>query len=216
MSGSTDWTRRAYAFLLQRPAIAVSIFLVIVVALVAAAIVWPDRVDQFGWVALVAVTLLYALFTGMMAVEIRQQSLRLGEQLDLLDKQRGLLKEQQYNAVAPVVHLDAFVDAKGDVTVTFRNVGLGPALNLRCWIDDEEHPELRANLSKVIDRGVVGVGEGYAPTIPTGVPGYKLGIGYVRCQYKDIFGRVYESALMMPANAKPDTKYGVAKHEEVF
>lgn len=153
--------------------------------------------------ALVFVTAAYAYFT----FQIVQAS----------NKQARIMVEQQVNSAAPVITLQ--VQRQKDtpngleVDLVWMNIGKGPALNLRCWIEDPEHHELRVQ-QRAICRTAIEValtdstyGEG---TIHTGIPKYKLGLGYIRAQYESIFDRTYESCLFFPENVAPELRYGGA------
>lgn len=152
--------------------------------------------------ALVYVTAAYAFFT----YQIVKTS----------DKQARIMSEQQVNSAAPVITLEVRrqkpTPNELEVDLVWMNIGKGPALNLRCWIEDPEHPELRVQ-QRAICRTAVAVAlrdtmcEG---TIHTGIPNYKLYVGYIRAQYESIFNITYESCLFFPENAAPELKYVVA------
>ena len=150
--------------------------------------------------ALVYVTGAYAFFTFQI--------------FKISDKQARIMGEQQVNSAAPVITLEVRRQKKTpnelEVDLGWMNIGKGPALNLRCWIEDPEHPELRVR-QRAICRTAIEVAlsdimsEG---TIHTGIPEYKLGVGYIRAQYESVFNRTYESCLFFPENAAPELKYG--------
>lgn len=160
-----------------------------------------EAINVFLIGALVLVTAIYARETTVVAKATREQA--------------ELLRQQQHNAVAPVIELEAASIGIEEVNVGFSNIGLGPALNFRCWIEDEQYPRLRT-AHKGIFRYALGRGDTGQRTIATGIGGYKLGVGYIRAQYEDVFGRTYESCLIFPANALPELKYGIAKDKIVF
>ncbi len=144
---------------------------------------------------LVLVTMWYGAHAKRMAKEAK--------------KQAEIMLNAQFNAVAPVIELDA--GGTKTIRIGWQNVGVASALNFRCWIEDEEYPELR-NVRKAVHRTVVALsGEGREQDIDTEIEGYTLGIGYVRAQYESILGKTYESCLLFPANAAPELKYGEAK-----
>ncbi len=129
--------------------------------------------------------------------------------------------EQHVNSAAPVITLEVVrqkdTPCELEIDLGWLNIGKGPALNFRCWIEDPEHPELRVR-QRAICRTAVEVALSdklFAGTIHTGIPGYKLGIGYVRAQYESIFGRTYESCLFFPTNTAPELKYGEANYADV-
>ena len=151
--------------------------------------------------ALVYVTAAYAFFT----FQIVKTS----------DKQARIMSEQQVNSAAPVVMLEARYNEEPSgvtISVSWKNIGKGPALNFRCWVEDEDHPGLRV-LRKAICRTAIEVALSESMStgfIYTEIPGYRLGIGYIRAQYESIFNRTYESCLFFPENAAHELKYGEA------
>jgi len=119
--------------------------------------------------------------------------------------------QQRHEAVAPVVDLDA--SGTSDIEVGFLNIGMGPALNFRCWVEDPQYPHLRSR-QHCVSRCAVGTAlNDIASTgiMRTGLPNYSLGQGYIRAQYEDVFGVTYESCLLFSENALPELKYGRAK-----
>jgi len=122
------------------------------------------------------------------------------------------LVEQQVNSAAPVVMLEAgYIETAAGIAVFWLNIGKGPALNFRCWVEDEEHPGLRR---KAICYTAIAVALNESMStlyIRTDeIPGYRLGIGYIRAQYESTFNITYESCLFFPENAAPKLKYGKA------
>jgi hypothetical protein len=171
--------------------------------------------------ALVYVTAAYAFFT----LQIVKTS----------EKQARIMGEQQVNIAAPVITLKAdrhiqIVEEFSEqalkkyleveriyIKVAYMNIGKGPALNFRCWIEDPEYPELRA-LSKAICQTAIEVtltGSPYEGIIKTEISNYCLGTAYIRAQYESIFGITYESCLFFPTNAAPELKYGKAKAGDI-
>lgn len=158
--------------------------------------------------ALVYVTGAYALFT----FQIVRAS----------DKQARIMSEQQVNSAAPVITLEVRrqkpTPNELEVDLGWMNIGKGPALNLRCWIEDPEHPELRVQ-HRAICRTAVEVAlrdTMCEVTIHTGITNYKLGLGYIRAQYESIFNRTYESSLFFPENTAPELKYGEATERVIL
>ncbi len=158
--------------------------------------------------ALVYVTAAYVFLTSQVITVSRQQA--------------KIMEEEQLNSAAPVVMLDVRSTEKptaneAEISVGWMNIGKGPALNFRCWIEDPEHPELRVR-QKAICRTAIEVALSDVMsenTIHTGISGYKLGMGYIRAQYESIFKRTYESCLLFPTNAAPELKYGKAKDDDI-
>jgi len=158
--------------------------------------------------ALVYVTAAYAFFT----FQIVKTS----------EKQARIMGEQQVNSAAPVVTLEVRRQKQTpnelEVDLGWINIGKGPALNLRCWIEDPEHHELRVR-QRAICRTAVEVAlrdTMYEGTIHTGIPNYRLGLGYIRAQYESIFNRTYESCLFFSENAAPELKYGEATERVIL
>lgn len=132
-------------------------------------------------------------------------------------QQAGIMVDEQLNSAAPVIVLEA-AHRKGpsknevEIEVRWMNIGKGPALNFRCWIEDGEHPELRVRQKAICRTAVeVALSDTVAiGTIHTGILEYTLGVGYVRAQYESVFKKTYESCLLFSENAAPELKYGEA------
>ncbi len=141
-------------------------------------------------IALVVVTITYAKSTYDIAQDTKRHRESSEEQLQVL-------KDQQYNAVAPVVALASASDANA-IKVHLVNVGAGPALNIRCWIEDKQHKELKGKGFAIAALGIR-VREDLVPVkmIRTNVQGYQLEKNKcrLRIEYEDIFGQKYESTF---------------------
>jgi len=151
--------------------------------------------------ALVYVTAAYAFFTFRI--------------VKISDKQASIMSEAQVNSAAPVVMLEASYNegtSETEIAVSWKNIGKGPALNFRCWVEDKECPDLRVPRKAICRTAVeVALSENMCTgLIHTEIPGYRLGVGYIRAQYESIFNRTYESCLLYFENAAPELKYGEA------
>jgi hypothetical protein len=137
---------------------------------------------------LIAVTALYAYWTS--------------QTVKAANRQAQIMLNAEYDAAKPVVKLE--VEGRGQLKVTCENIGKGPALNLRCWVDDKEHPELQE--VKVFGTAVA-AGEQYvsfvSADIHTGIKDYTLRVGALIAHYESIFKRTYESSLLVSTNANP-------------
>jgi len=158
--------------------------------------------------ALVYVTATYVILTSQVLTVSKQQA--------------EIMKEEQLNSAAPVVSLvissrEHPILNEVEIDVGLMNIGKGPALNFRCWIEDPEHPELRAPQKAICCTAIeVALSDIVSErTIRTGISGYKLGMGYIRAQYESIFKKTYESCLLFPTNAAPELKYGAAKDDDI-
>ena len=179
----------------------------VVVGVIVKMNVWPAEAYQAALTAaLVAVTAAYVVLTSKVVTASREQT--------------RIMQEQQRNNAAPVVMLSC-TESRGanevEINVGWRNIGKGPALNFRCWIEDPEHPELRA-LDRAICRTAVEVAlsDVISPAIiHTGIPDYKLGAGYIRAQYESVFKITYESCLSFSENAAPELRYGEAEKDDI-
>jgi len=169
--------------------------LTIILLRVSKAIDTAETLDIAVLTTLVIVTMLYAKSTRKMATEMK--------------KQAEIALNGQFNAVAPVIELDG--EGRKIIWIGWRNVGTGPALNFRCWIEDKEHPELRNVKKAVCLRAIAASDDAKKQNIDTEIADYRLGIGHVRAQYESILGKTYESCLFFPSNAAPELKYGEAK-----
>ena len=175
------------------PGIILAIIIIVMIIMVATKSPTLEHVLLAG---LIGVTTWYAYSTIKIARTTKQQA--------------EIMLNGQFNAVAPVIELDVHGIAK-DFLIVWRNIGMGPALNFRCWIEDEQHPEFR-NVHKAVWSGAVARdGVPKQSRLDTEIRGYQLGIGYLRAQYESVFGKTYESCLLFPANAAPELKYGEAK-----
>lgn len=159
--------------------------------------------------ALVYVTATYVYLTSKVVSASKQQT--------------EIARNQQINSAAPVISLSSYRDTIpgtkdfGAIGVYYANIGKGPALNFRCWIEDPEHPEFRVK-DRAICRTAIEVAiseEGYKERIATGIEEFKFGLGYIRAQYESIFGLTYESSLHFSENAAPELKYGEAKKDDI-
>ena len=130
--------------------------------------------------------------------------------VEVANRQAEIMKNAQFNAVAPVIALG--VKGTKIIWIDWRNIGTGPALNFRCWIEDVEHPQLR-NVKKAVCLRAIAAGDGPRnKNIDTEIEGYTLHTGmgyrYLRAQYESVFGKTYESRLISWTNAAPELKYG--------
>lgn len=152
---------------------------------------------------LVGVTMVYARYTRKMSKEMK--------------KQADIMLAGQYNAVAPVIKLIAGQASGGQILIEWENVGLGPALNFYCWIEDREHPQLRSQ-GKMIYRSVIPSEHSLKDKaiieneyFQTGIEDYKLGreSGYVRAQYQGIHGKekFYETCLFFSSPNRSKIEY---------
>lgn len=126
------------------------------------------------------------------------------------NKQAEIMLNAEYNAAAPVIRLAT--SGTGDISIDWENVGKGPALNFQCWIEGEEHAELRIG-KKVRFHTVIAAGESGHDTIYTEIKGYKLGVGYIKARYQSVFRKTYESCLIFSSDPAPEFKYGEAKED---
>lgn len=147
---------------------------------------------------LIAVTALYVYLTS--------------RNVETANKQAEIMLNAEHNAAAPVVTLFASAEEAENITVDWKNIGKGPALNIRCWIEDDAHPELQTG-QKMSSRTHIAVNEKGRFDLRTGIKGYTLGVGYVRAQYQSVFGKTYESCLIFSTNSPPELKYGEAKED---
>ena len=107
------------------------------------------------------------------------------------------------NAVSPIVNLAAKVIDQDQITVSYQNVGRGPALNLRIWLEleyDEQFDYLKSEEMK--NRGftaALGVGQdgqlawddsqGVLPTRTSGID--------IVAEYSDVFRQGFVSKLQI-------------------
>lgn len=123
------------------------------------------------------------------------------------NKQAEIMLNAEYNTATPVIKLK--VEGRGQIKITWENVGKGPALNLRCWIEDNKHPELQADK---MSSTAIAVGESdmgfVSADIHTGIKDYVLDAGCVRAKYESIFkNKTYESCLLLSPDTDPKFIY---------
>ena len=182
-------------------AVLILLLIVVVGVIVGITVGREQAFDAALTAALVAVTAFYVYFTSQILRATNQQA--------------EIMRNAQYNAAAPVVMLTASYNeshVEVEIEVSWKNIGRGPALNFRCWLEDSEHPELRIH-ERAICRTAVEVAlteEMSTGVIRTGISNYRLGVGYIRAQYESVFNRTYESCLLFPENAAPALEYGAA------
>jgi Ca2+/Na+ antiporter len=124
------------------------------------------------------------------------------------NRQAEIMLESEYDRSAPVIKLDA--NGTTDISISWENVGNGPALNFKCWIEDSEHLELHAG-NKDIYHVTIAEKEKGVDTIQTGITGYTLKTGNIHASYQSIHGKTYESCLFFSTNSSPELKYGESK-----
>ncbi len=174
--------------------------------------VYRDQNQAEAMVAIGTLTLAIVTFLTL------QQSIK---QAEISRKQTDIMRQQQLNGAAPVVALNLVGGVGGDVrpgtvrtvlSLTYKNVGKGPALNFRCWLEDTDRPELRCCESG-FSQTVLPVsleGESCEGFIIIEAPRYFLGASLVRAQYESVFGVTYESTLSKPSDSSYNLKYGEA------
>lgn len=203
-----------------------AIWFIVGVTLFAISIILVERFAPFGvdryieimiLLALAIVTGIYARQTKIIADVTKQQAIDIEKQATASVKMAEEMREQRYSSARPVIEIEARGTKVVDISCT--NIGVGPALNLRCWIEDEEHTGWRRGKTKVLCRMALGTGINNVAgkQIHTGIDGYTLhegkGSGYVRAQYEDAFGRTYESCFISSTKAAPELKYGEVKNK---
>ena len=168
--------------------------------------------------ALVWVTGYYAIATAKLLEATNRGVQVAAQQANTVSTQTQIMLNAEYNAAAPVVSLQANVNLQEnetEVTVIFNNIGKGPALNFRCWIEDPNHQELRSHKRSIFRTALENSGristEGH---INIDIRDYRLGSGFLKAQYESVFGKTYESRLMYPANVEPQLEYGEVKDEK--
>lgn len=127
--------------------------------------------------------------------------------VEAANKQAQIMLSTEFNAAAPVIKLE--VKGRGQISVTWENIGKGPALNLQCWIEDEGHPELREYKTSSTAIAVGKSDTGFiCADLHTGIQDYVLQVGCVRVQYESVFkNKTYESCLVFSTDATPELTY---------
>ncbi len=150
--------------------------------------------------ALIIVTALYGWHTRKMA--------------NSSEKGLGIAINSMMNGHTPVIKLVAvpLIDLSGmtGIKLTFKNVGPGPALNLRCWIQHDELPHLSSDANKSTNIALGTDEDGnYSWPSSLRLPDFHNGFTVI-AQYNDIYGRRFESILEIN-DMDQSLQYGLMK-----
>jgi hypothetical protein len=160
--------------------------------------------------ALVTVTAYYAYSTRQILEVSKKQAIS-------ASKQAQIMLDGQFQAEAPVLRLRAYKESANskDIRIEVENIGKGPALNIKCWIDDPKHPELREN---IMSWTAVAVGQGSYTTLVTGKQVYSLQNITIKAHYESIFHKKYESCLMFSddVDSRPSLFYRAYREETQY
>jgi ABC-type multidrug transport system fused ATPase/permease subunit len=133
--------------------------------------------------------------------------------MEINDKQANIALEAQFSSAVPIISLRVTPSpypAVNQIIVTTYNMGKGPALNFRCWIEDSEYPSLKRKDNIVYDTAIpIDTHRNYDIDIPS--KEYTLCNGYIRAQYESVFGITYESTLIFPQNTASQLEWVKAK-----
>ena len=135
--------------------------------------------------ALVFVTAYYAYSTRRILDATKEQS-------TIATKQAEIMLEGQFQAEAPVMKLRT--ENATNIRIEVENIGKGPALNVKCWIDDPQQLDLQNNQ---LCWAAIAVGGNHHRFIDTEIEGYSLKKGCVRAQYESIFTGAMNLALFI-------------------
>lgn len=194
-----DWYKLDKLTVIILP-IALLVVIVFVGASLPSGTTMVDRVQTAIPAAVLFVTAWYAFLTFQIVRTSRHQT--------------DLMVEQQQNSLAPVIMLKVVQDFQPRSTImriSWQNIGTGPALSFRCWIEDRRQQDWGI---KAIWRSAVGIAVDNLcddGIIDTDVKDYRLGVGYVRAEYTSVFGIKYESCLYFSEYGPPEFKYGKAR-----
>jgi hypothetical protein len=168
-----------------------------------------------------ALTAGLVFITGYYAIATKELVDTTNKGVQAADQQAKIMIDAQHNASAPVmsIKVEQFPGpANTAVTVHWMNVGKGPALNFRCWVEDPQFPQLRNKQNAICRTTIpVAIDSNYqSEVISLGIPQYRLGQGFVKAQYESMFGKTYESDLMFPVNVTPQLEWGEVKQANII
>ena len=115
----------------------------------------------------------------------------------------GVASNSERNAVFPIVNLTADVTTQDQIRISYQNIGRGPALNLKIWLEldyDGQFGYLKSEEMKNRGfRAALGVGqegqrewnrsEGVLPTRTSGID--------IVAEYTDVFRQGFQSKLVI-------------------
>ena len=163
-----------------------------------------DTVQILTLAVLVAVTFWYAISTHRINSSTDEQATAIREQADTSRRALEVALDAEKNAVIPIVKLSIGSTSTGAVGVeqvgaTCTNIGRGPALNLRMWLESRPLHATGIRKSSIKPYRALGVNEswdsrwthrGENEPLPSLEKGF-----YIVAEYSDIFGRGFVSKL---------------------
>ena len=162
------------------------IFFGVMIAITIFAIWQADFLQYYGSVVQAWVTIILVLLTAVYVYRTAQQasaSMKLAKETT----------DARFAALRPIVRIH-WIGSKrnAEITVSFKNMGLGPALNLVCYLTHSKY-SFRFKHDKYI---ATEVGESHNITFPTEAFDFvewdKLAIN---CDYKSVYGQPFRSSL---------------------
>ena len=160
------------------------IVLIIVISILGA--IYIDLSPVFTLVlyaGLIAVTMVYAYYSMETAEAARHQA-------DASVKMARETKDARFAALKPIVTIDWTSGQRGRaITPYFENIGLGPALNVKCYCT---HTKFEFNGKQ--DRTTLKVGKREHITLLTEAFDFEDWAGFaIKCDYQSIYGENFRS-----------------------
>lgn len=174
-------------------------------------------VNSILTIGLIGFTYMYVKHTKELVDKADEQKQAMIQGTIKADEQKQVMIEGNINIVAPLIELRLWRAQPPSIgefaEIEFRNIGRGPALQFRAWIEFGEGPLFRSKAFFV--QLIPSDGKWRrTPSIQGEVQGEWVGTvsPKVRAQYHGTFGerKTYESFLVFPANAPPTLEFGVA------
>jgi uncharacterized membrane protein len=193
-----DWTCRT----IKEDVPAIVLFVLLVLDVVAGVVLGVTTKNDN--LVLVVVTFALVLVTGIYGWHTRQLAKSTA-------KQAEITLNSMLNGYAPVIKVSVEEIGDGGIQVNYKNVGLGPALNLWCWIQHEEMPDLSSDNNKK-NSAAVGPGEDGSFIWQSGLKLPSLDTGFnIIAKYNDIYGRNFDSRLEIINRKDQQLNYGLSK-----
>ena len=171
-----------------------------------------DSIQILALIILAAVTLWYAISTHRINKSANEQAIAIREQAETSRRALQVALDAEKNAVLPVVTLTTGGSSSGslvtEVNANGSNIGSGPAMNLRIWLESSSGDPAVTHKSSTKPYNVLGVGESRTlrwrhTSEDKPLPSFEMGF-YVVAEYSDIFGRRFGSRIF---SSREDTDH---------
>ena len=184
-----------------------------------------DTIQAITLIVLAVVTVAYAKSTHKIYKATSEQVNTTREAIAVSKRSVEIALNAEKNAVAPLIKFQLFVTSTSfyGLQANYENIGKGPALNLKLWIDadGEIFSYLKGDVEKSISfQTAVGVGESGSRTWigdtltvpPRHLPANNAGFNVI-AEYTDVFGQGFESRLVIINQYDRKFHYGQVRNE---